>query len=258
MGNRTGPWLVGALLLKFFNADKNGIGNASAYISLPFLAVVLLLVHSGVLQHGPVYKKIALSRAETISCLAQQLQRGESIYCFEFNMPDFRPTYNYARATNASFIRYFPVLPIPLGSIPTLALLRYSFHRDLFKVQNVSSIVSVSDLFVPSNADPNIFFSVAPKAIAETCNEFDVAASLSVDSPDFSQLFYKARDMNNFNEQSSQRIVFSDDSNPLRIIRFNIKSDVGFEPEFRLDPVASTQPFKLNDIEIRCRRNTIN
>ncbi len=251
------PWLVGALLLKLFDTGKSDIGNASAFISLPFLAVVLLLVYSGVLRHWPVYKQISLSRAETISCLAQELQRNDSIYCFELNMPDFRPAYNYARTTNASFIRYFPVLPVPLGSIDPPALLRYSLHRDLFHFQNFSPIVSISDYFVPSSVDPNIFFSVAPKTVAETCKEFEISASLSVDKPDFSQLFYRFRGINNFDEQSSKKFVFSDENNPLRIIRFSINSDHGFEPEFRLDPVASTQPFKLNDIEIRCRQNIL-
>lgn len=211
-------------------------------------ASVVLMVAGGALAHYERHRLEASFRNATMACLMAQLQKGDGIDCTEFNMADLTPAYIYATRIGASFIRYFPVLPVDIGVNDPSPWFRLSRDAARVDTQNVSR----QGAGYVAATDAQFEIRVGRPDEMDNCVMLDVTAVVAPTKDDELQIYFRRRGQRKFSEENSRML-------PLRAVdgakahRFRLESETGFEDTLRLDPVSKAQSFSIPEVEVRCR-----
>ncbi len=258
------PWVMAALIVTVrkpaVTTDRttggllpNALTGGIKYVALPLtLIMTLLAIQSGAFSHASEQRAQSNSRNSTVECLFSRLQSGKRIDCSEFNLPDLAPAYKYATKINASFVRYFPLLPTPLGVDDPLPLYRFSTDNSASQLINLKLWKSGSHSATAA-ADSQIVMQTGQREQMQSCNLLDVRLLIRPTLADSAQLFFKVPGQPQFGQSASQRVPLLPQGEP-QLITFRLESAAGFQDELRLDPVSKAQDLDLLEIEIRCRR----
>lgn len=245
------PWLAAVVIAHLGRTDGRPRMPANVAATVPVL-LVPLIVSAGALDHFHAHREEVKYRLPTISCLMEQLQRGEGISCHEFNMPDFSPAFEYGRRIGASFVRHFPILPIALGADDPPPLFRLSRDESRLGMANLSRAAGAGDRFVAS-ADAQMRIRSGEVAAMADCSLLQVVARLKPAFADTAQVYFRRRGQESFSEENSVRIGVAADGEGPATVRFNIESTTGFEDDLRFDPVTREQTLAIEEVEVRCR-----
>ena len=246
------PWLAATLLSTWQELRKvppariELIGTVTAVILIP------LMIAGGVFDHARQYKAETFYRIPTIECLAKQLQRDDTIDCPEFGNHNFRAAYAYGRLTGASFVRHFPILPVPMHSDDPPPWFRLTRDMDAVKMHDVKQ-GDKGGLPWRGGADPRMLFETGKGAEMARCLLLDISVWIQVTEPDTAQLYYRTRGNDRFSEQESQQLPVNVNVNVPQRLDFRLSSPSGFEDSIRFDPVAKAQQFNVSELEVRCR-----
>ena len=242
------PWVIAAAVI-LIKGRRTSLPPAIATAS-PFLcaAAIYLMLSGGALGHFERHRMEASFRNATVTCLMTRLQKGEGIDCPEFNMADLTPAYIYAHRIGASFVRYFPVLPLELGVDDPAPWFRLS--RDGANVEKQNVIVQGSGYL--STRDTQFYIRLGRRIEMENCVMLDVTAVVSANMDDQVQVYFRRRGVADYNEADSRTEVLKGRTGPKTFV-FRLESQTGFEDTLRLDPVNKAQPFAVPEVEVRCR-----
>lgn len=245
------PWMIaGAIVLYDRSALSSEARKASAGVAGVVLAVCVgAMIGRGALDHLDSHRTQASYRKGTVDCLMSQLQKGEGIRCPEFMQPDLTPAYIYARSIGASFVRYFPVLPVEPGADSPRALFRLS--RDAQRGQ-WSGVRPGSGWTFQTTEDAQITIDIGHAETMARCVMVDVTAILRPSASGPAKVYYRALGERTFSELSSMTAQVTAADAPA-VVRFRIEHPFGFESTMRFDPVAGKQDFELPELEVRCR-----
>jgi hypothetical protein len=247
------PWLAAALIITCKTLCKTGAKNLEWAATALTLPLVFLMINAGVFSHSKQYKAETLYRLPTVACLAEQLQRGEKIYCPEFFMPDFRAVYAYSKLTGASFVRHYPMLPIGLGVNVPAPWFRLTRDKAAVSILDVMTQMKKNELPYLAGTDAQILFKTGKNIEMAHCQLLDVNVRIQVTQAAFAQIFYRTSGMSNFSEQESEKRLVLVNANEPQHLSFQISSPSGFEDAFRFDPVPNPQAFNVAELEVRCR-----
>lgn len=243
------PWMAAAGFVVYDWSGATALsrmwGRAVAWVVLA--GAVVLMIEGGALGHYKRHSDEASFRRPTIDCLMTQLQKGEGISCEEFNRPDLTPAFIYARSIGASFVRYFPILPLELGTDAPSPWFRLS--RDGARAQ-WSNVERRSGSSYLAGAGSELLIDVDREAEMASCVMLDIRVDLRVSRPGKAKLFYRPLGQEKFTEASSTSVEVNPASG---VASFRLEDPLGFEKTLRLDPVASSQEFELPELEVRCR-----
>lgn len=246
------PWLAAALIVIWQALRKTTPARVEWVATAFAMALIPLMGASGVFAHAKQYKAGTLYRLPTLTCLAEQLQRGDKIFCFEFFMPDFRTAYAYGRLTGASFVRHFPILPIALGTEDPAPWFRLTRDKASVTMRNV--VPSKNDeRALLARDDAQMLFQTRKRIEMSRCLLLDVNVKIQVTQPTTAQMFYRSRDNVHFREQESHQLPVPVNANEPQYLSFQLSSPSGFEDAFRFDPVSNAQAFDVLELEVRCR-----
>lgn len=244
------PWLIAALLYLLESRGHGVRFSGRLAVALGFV-IVAFAITAGAFSHTHRFKEETYYRLPTITCLAEQLQRGQGIYCHEFNVPDFTPAYEYGRKTGASFVRYFPLLPVAMGTDDPAPLFRLSRDTEAVTVHSAQSVAELAGV-MQAGEDPQVHILLNTPEEMASCRMLDVNLVIATETADSAQLFFRPRGMAEYTEQASQWRAL-DGSSRQQMITFRLESREGFEGVLRFDPVTQPQKFLIEEMEVRCR-----
>ena len=245
------PWLVAGGMVAYARSGNLSLSTKAArrLTGVLLAATVLLMIRLGAVDHYQRHSDEAAFRRPTIECLMTQLQKGEGIRCEEFNLPDLTPAYLYAREIGASFLRYFPVLPLELGTNTPSPWFRLS--RDAERTE-WRDIAHLSGSTYSSGEDPQLHMNAGHADGMASCVMVDVTASLRVPKPDTAKLYFRPLGQREFTEAASRSVAVTAGTKA-SLVSFRLENPIGFENTLRFDPVAAHQEFELAELEVRCR-----
>ncbi len=258
------PWVLAAVIALLRKSSVHRVSTSSGslpgaltgsikYAVLPLtLIMIVLMIERGAFSHASEQRGQSNSRLETVGCLINGLQSGKRINCHELNLPDLIPAYKYAAKTNASFVRYFPLLPTPLGVDDPLPLYRFSTDNSSSQFDNFKLLKSGNSAATAA-VDSKIVVQTGQPEQMGSCNLLDVRLLIRPTLADAAQVFFKAPGQLQFEQSSSQMLPLLPRGEP-QLITFRLESAVGFQDELRLDPVNKPQDLDLLEFEVRCRR----
>lgn len=245
------PWLAAGAMVAWERSGSVGsrLRGGGALVSVLVVFGVLGMLRLGALDHFERHRRESSFRRGTVECLMEQLQKGEGIRCEEFNLPDLTPAYIYARDIGASFVRYFPVLPLELGLDPPSPWFRLSRDGGRTQLRNIDPLAGP---FLRAGDDAQLHIDIANTAGMASCVMIDVRGMLKVEHPDTVRLYFRPLGQQEFSEASSRSLPVQG-VKKASVFSFRLEHPVGFESTMRLDPVASSQRFELAELEVRCR-----
>jgi hypothetical protein len=244
------PWVAAAVLLALHRHGQQPGGAPGwwprAVAGLLLAGGVAAMVGQGALEHADQFAVDGRFRHETVVCLQAQLQAGQKIDCPEFNLQDMRGAYLHARRMKASFVRYFNLLPVPLGADNPWPWFRLSRDHDRVMVVDIGP---GSRLRSAAGDDP-MYQIVVSDDSTRSCVVLDVTARLRVERASSAQLFYRPLGTADYEERHS---TTRDLAPGVNLLQFRLESTAGFERLLRFDPVRGRQEFTLEELEVRCR-----
>ncbi len=246
------PWAAAAAFV-FFDSRK-GVRKKILVVATVVLAgiAVVFMVARGALGHDRAHHDEMAWRRPVIACLLSQVQKGEGIFCNEFNQRDASPGYAYARMIGASFVRYFPVLPLAAGSDDPPPLFRLTRDTAQAEMIGLTPESGPPGRYVAGNDSQIVFRSGQPDKMAR-CSLLDVSVLLRAASPDRAQLFYRLAGQPGFSERHAVIQNVGVPGEGYARLDFQIENLAGFEDELRFDPVMTPQALQIGEIEARCR-----
>lgn len=242
------PWVAAGIVM--LARGRRIRWTRTAIVAWPLCAAGIgLMLAGGALAHFKSHEIESSSRKETLTCLMTQLQQGEGIDCPEFNMPDLTPAYIYARRIGASFVRYFPILPINLGVNDPAPWFRLS--RDEAHIHTRRLAVASEGVYVAGD-DAQILFKTGMKDEMANCVMLDVRLSIAATRDDSVQVYFQPQGAVEFSEENSRNTPISA-SDGAKVLAFRLESERGFEDALRLDPGKKALSLRLPEMEVRCR-----
>jgi putative flippase GtrA len=245
------PWLIAAGVVLYDRcAPSTRARKAVAVVAaVGLLLGVVAMVERGALSHVDSHRTQASHRKKTVDCLLAELQKGEGIHCPEFMQPDLTPAFIYARAIGASFVRYFPVLPVQPGADSPPALFRLS--RDA-QGGTWSGVAAAGGSSYRATQDAQLNFDVGHANEMARCVMLDVTVVMRPSSAGVARIYYRPLGQREFTELASLPAEVKT-GDALSVVQFRIEHPFGFESVMRFDPVAGQQGFELPELEVRCR-----
>lgn len=246
------PWFAAALIVTWQELRKTAPARIESFATTVAVLMIPFMIAGGVFGHARQYKAEAFFRIPTIECLAKELQRDDTIDCPEFGKHDFRAAYAYGRSTGASFVRHFPILPVPFGSDEPAPWFRLTRDKAAVTMRNMDQ-GNKDGLPLLAGADPEMLFQTGKDTEMGRCLLLDISIRIQVTQPDTAQLYYRTRGNASFSEQESQQLPVNVNANEPQRLNFRLSSPSGFEDAFRFDPVSKAQQFNVSELEARCR-----
>ena len=244
------PWVIAGVFLLSRSRVPAGSPTPAAMritggVVLAGLAVAM--VAGGALSHEEAHRREAEARHPTIACLSAKLQTGGPIDCPEFNLPDLSPAVAYARYLDASFVRYFPIHPVPLGTNPPAPWFRWSRDADRVRVVNGERLAGGA---WRSHGDVQLLIDVGrPEAMGQ-CAMLDVQGRVRTTAPNTVMAFFLPWGQSQYTAKASDMQAIGPDRDTFHL---RLEHPLGFGDTLRLDPVEGAGEFEILDLEVRCR-----
>jgi len=256
------PWMAAALFETFSETNPPGrTGNRLRSLALTLPAVLLpLFIVSGALKHASSHRHASYLRADGITCLISQIQKGNTVDC-----PSICPTkrarqlmggFIYGKSIGASFARSIALLHVPIGTAAPAPLFRLSnANTGDLDIRSTAAVEKTEGGYRFHGANnPQILFKSGAPEIMGQCLALEISALMRVAEPETSsRMFYRIPGKEGFTGKASQEVAVQADENNLVEVSFQLFSPTGFLDDLRFDPVSKPQEFDLIDIEVRCR-----
>lgn len=253
------PWLAAAGFIALKDRSRLRLMPRAALCA--FASVVLVgAAGGGVFNHQKHFSELMEARLVThVGCLREKLSAtGEDMLCPWLYPADLRDAYIHALLIGASFTRHFILQPIPLGASPEPLLRLSSAATDAISLTNVisSGMTAEGASFQPTNGDPILTFTLPPEALKK-CFVVDVTLRIKYEHEDTAQLFLLRPGQTGFAEPRTAEVGLSARDGGFGEVTLRGISPNGFQDEIRVDPVSTSQPFTIKDLEVRCRVHQI-
>jgi hypothetical protein len=247
------PWIAAAAIVTWRSAFRP-LSTPRFYISaLGAVAFVAAAVQAGAFDHSRYYRETSAMRMRTdVVCIRTILETGV-LTCPQTYAPDVMGALTYARQIGASFTRYFPLRPIPLGAEEPAPLFRLS--RDAEKVNYVNlspPAASAEGLAFEAGEDSSLEIALPTGSLAK-CWELEVSMAIKSARNDFAELFDLKAGQAEFAAPAASSAPIRNDMFTTVVLR--AYSLEGFNDDLRIDPVAGAQAITVKDLEVRCRQN---
>ena len=252
------PWAVAGLVYlagRYRWARSVGGQWAGAVIVLT-LAVVFAV--RGGYQHMKFHRELAVSRLPVAQCLLQELQKGGEVKCagllpprFSDLTPDAYPAYENARKMEASFVRYFPILPKSTRRADLPAFYDMAANDEapaLFGLVRMEK-----DVFKATGGDPQLQLQTGEPQIMQRCTTIDVDLLMKIDGADLAQVYFQPSGTSAYSEKYSHRLSVPAAAT-LQTLTFRLESPTGFRDTLRIDPGTHPQKLVIRNIRVYCVR----
>lgn len=246
------PWIAAAVFVAARPRFALPIIRNSAIAPLAAAALIAAAGAAGAFSHGAYFSGIQAFRLGTdIPCIRKALAENV-VACPERYGPELLNVLRYGRQIGASFVRYFPYPPIPLGTESPPPLFRLSEAPEALEPNNVTFVSTAEGLSFTAAFDAG-FTLTLPAGSLRSCWEMEVSMEIKTDVDDFAELFVLPTGQRDFQAPSASfAMVRGREFTTVTLRALNI---AGFEERLRLDPVGISQPFTIRDLEVRCRGN---
>ena len=254
------PWVVAAIL---FAPGSQPVSRLRAAVAGGVVAAgISFMVWAGALGHSAAHQAEANARLPSIACLHAQLQKGEGVFCPQLipgwfvDLPDFTPLYLHARSIGASFVRNFPLVPVPVGADFPPPL--YRLTRDAPpQLVNIAQVADSSRSYL-AGEDPQMVFNVGKPAKMAKCLVLGVEVVMRPGQLDAAAVFFRPMGSTappgSFSESFSQLRPFQAATpGKTTALSFMVESPDGFQDMLRFDPVGHPQKLEILELEVRCR-----
>jgi hypothetical protein len=248
------PWIAAAAMVTWRGAlNRQTTSRFTVAASAVAGALVIVAIPAGAFDHSHTYREIARARMQNdVACVRILLQSGVR-QCPPFYGPELVGALTYARQIGASFTRYFPLRPIPLGAEDPAPLFRLSRDSDRVKYVNLPPPVSIADGFALAAADDPIIEVTLPSESLANCWEVEVSMAVKSAQNDFAELFALRAGQTAFAAPAASFAATRGGIFTTVVLR--AYSLEGFNDYLRIDPVAGAQAITVKDLEVRCRQN---
>lgn len=248
------PWVLAAAIL--LARRRPGWQRMRIAGGTALGAVAVLLAAAGAYGHVAFQRERGFDRELALHCLQEELRKPAPVRCKGLlpprpgdAAPDSRPAVLHASRIGASFVRQAQAAPddAPLAGLPRLFDLDGSAGRlELHQLRQAGP-----RRFVVEGPDPQMFLNAADAALASRCTGIELVASMQVERPDRAQLYWGAT---GFRGPYEERLS---DARGLvggapETVRIRLRSQAGFHPGFRFDPVAAAPGFILHTLKVYC------
>lgn len=246
------PWLV-LLCLKGLHNRRPSKSFAIVVALIAIALWIVAMVFTEIMGGSAFFKATMKHRSEGVACVVSRIQESGEVRCPNIDLGDIAEGIKNGRASDASFARILPILPIALGSNNPPPLFRLSDSLGAVKINNAVRDVSASlILSLKTDNDPSLIMKIPPSADLSRCGTLDLVAAITVEEASVAQLFYMAPGHLGYSEGRSTTVSVSPSKEP-QIISLTVNSTNGFESELRFDPVTANQKISIKDLEVRCR-----
>lgn len=248
------PWVVAYLLEKTVGDNQSMIGKL-AVLLLACISLSFLTLNSNIINHANFYRETQGTRLGIVKCLSNGLSHG-----IPFECPALHPGINmldvYYRSAEigASYVKVIQRKPVPLGSNnpPPVFRLTENLNQVIFHHSRVIQS-GAEGVKLDTAADPILEIRIPNTLAMKNCTTVQLNGSYHIGTLDHAQMFYLPSGDSFFSEQNSQVYPLPPGAGEFS---FEVHSRSGFEGLFRLDPVVSSVPIDLNQIELRCLQST--
>ena len=249
------PWFAAAALVAL---NTRTSARLLPRVTLPALTCLIIIgaAAGGAFAHGRHFRDLMDERLVTqVACLREKLAGlGEEMLCPGLYPADLSAAYVHALITGASFTRIFPLQPVPLGAA-TEPLFRWSRAAPgAISLVNIDPTAPPADgvPLQPTSGDPILSLTLSSGTLKD-CLVVDVTMRIETAKDDIAQLFLLRPDQPGFADPATATVALSARAAGLGEITLRGMSPNGFQDLVRIDPVSTQQPFKLKEMEVRCR-----
>jgi hypothetical protein len=246
------PWIAAAAVLTARKWTAMPWIRTSPVVTLAAIAFVAIAAEAGAFAHAANFRSVQNFRlSQDVPCVRRALAEGV-VSCSWYG-PELFDYLRYARQIGASFVRYFPLPPIPLGTDDPPPLFRLGATPETLDVGKMSFVPTEEGLAFAAGIDPMLKISLPPGSL-RSCWEVEVTIELKAEQDDFAELYaLQAGQTRDFKTPPASyapvpRGVFT----TITLSAFDPK---GLEDRLRIDPVGAPQAFILKNLEVRCRGN---
>ncbi|MBD8738046.1 hypothetical protein IFR41_00795 [Pseudomonas fluorescens] len=249
------PWMI-AFIFELIIKRRSTIATRS---ELPIIALALLLTliyNSKIMNHVDFYRTTQQFRLGILSCLSDGVSREAPFEC-----PALHPGVNMMNVYNkyfplgTSFTKIIMKSPAPIWAKNAAPIFRMTENSEQIVYRNTTIVdKGGKGVLLDTAIDPMIEVTLGDEHSLKNCSVLQIRGSYKLDKLDFAQLFFLPTGVKSFTETYSMghQLPAGDGD-----FSFEVHSPTGFEPLIRLDPVISSVPIMLKQVEIRCAVGTV-
>lgn len=247
------PWIAAAGIVTWRGASRPQNTPRLYMAAMGAGALVIGAVQAGAFDHSRYYRETTDRRMRTdVVCIRNILETGVH-ECPLIYAPQIVGALTYARQIGASFNKYFPLKPVPLGTEDPAPLFRLSRDGEKVKYVNFSPLTPAAEgLTFETSEDPNIEVTLPPGSLAG-CWEVEISMAVKSTQNDFAELFVLKSGQTAFAAPAASFALTH--AGMFTIVVLRAYSLQGFNETLRIDPVGSAQAITVKELEVRCRQN---
>ena len=249
------PWMIAGLIelgkSQPFQFQRISKFAAAAAVS----ATISLLIVGPTLSQGSYFRAQQQWRlSNDIACVRIAIEERR-MTCPWYADDSLLPGLDYARLTGASFMRYFPLHPTPLGKgdpPPLFSMTDVPSHAMTLINTEVVRVDGDATLF--SAGDDPVIVVTLPAGTLRQCGILEVSGLTQIEREDTAEIFLLKPDQAEFaSPPAASAAIPATTSAAFSQFTMFASSPTGFGDRVRIDPVAIRQPFAMKALEIRCR-----
>lgn len=244
------PWMA-ALILGWILYRNTEVASRPGISIIIFLTLCISVYESPIMGHADFYKSTKTVRTGIISCLSQGVSRGIPFECVDLHPGvNMLKVFYTSRFAGASYTDLVQVSPIPLGSTNPAPLFDLLTEKNSVTYFNATpKDLGTNGVSVQTFVDPMMEINLGVPDALRSCTTIQLSGAYHLEAQNYAQVFYLPTGQRSFSEANSagQRISAGDSE-----FSFRITSETGFESLIRLDPVISSVPIILKQLEVRC------
>lgn len=247
------PWIAAAAILAARKWTALPRIRNSPAIPLMAVAFVAIAAEAGGFSHATHFRNVQSFRlSDDVPCVRRALAEGV-VTCPAWYGQELFDYLRYGRQIGASFVRYFPLPPIPLGTDDPPPLFRLGATPEGIDVGNLSYAPTEDGLAFAAATDPKLRIALPPGSL-RSCWEVEVTIELRPEQDDFIELYaLRAGQKRDFRAPpAAYAPVRGSVFTTITLSAFDPK---GLEDRLRIDPVGAPQAFTVKNLEVRCRAN---
>ncbi|MGE4062576.1 MAG: hypothetical protein AB7E79_04330 [Rhodospirillaceae bacterium] len=244
------PWIAAGIIVAIRQWPALPRIRTSPITPLVALALFALAAEAGAFSHDAHFRTVQTFRLRNdVPCIQKALAE-DVMACPEWYAPEHLDVLRYGRQIGASFVRTFPLRPIPFGVDNPPPLFRLAVNREMLKLGTLTPEHTDEGMAFPASSD-SMFVISFPTGSLGACWEVEVNLELKAERPDFAELFTLLPGQGGYKAPSvATAPVRGDFFTTVTLRALNI---TGFQDELRIDPVANAQSFTVRNLEVRCR-----
>lgn len=248
------PWVV-AFPLEMLIKRHPSIASRT---EPPILALALLLIlvyNSKIMSHTEFYRTTQQFRLGILSCLSEGVSRNVPFECAALHPGvNMMKVYTKYFEIGTSFTKLIMKFPAPSWTKDAPPIFRMTENPEQIVYRNTTVIdKGGKGVLLNTSIDPMMEITLGADDSLKNCSVLQVRGSYKLEKLDFAQLFFLPTGTKSFTETYSMGYqLLSGDGE----FSFEVHSQTGFEALLRLDPVISSAPIMMKQVEVRCAVGT--